>query len=123
MDLRLSSHLAELPECVISGNTLNQIGFSADALFHIAQFANGLMLSLIEPETEPDLATLIHNAENHPYQGIDWVRENGELYLAGDWLTESGLLDHPVTLETAYGLIVLRADPNPQIAIPAGANQ
>ncbi|CDG19381.1 SymE family type I addiction module toxin [Xenorhabdus doucetiae] len=84
MDLHFSSHFAELPECVISGNTLNQIGFSADALFH--------------------------NTENHPYQGIDWVRENGELYLAADWLTESGLLDHPVTLETAYGLIVLRAE-------------
>ncbi|MDC9594721.1 SymE family type I addiction module toxin [Xenorhabdus sp. IM139775] len=110
MDLHLSSHLAELPECVISGDTLNQIGFSADALFHITQFANGLILSLIEPETDPDLATLIHHTENHPYQGIDWVRKNGELYLAGDWLTESGLLDHPVTLETAYGLIVLRAE-------------
>ncbi|CDG19407.1 SymE family type I addiction module toxin [Xenorhabdus doucetiae] len=110
MDLHFSSHFAELPECVISGNMLNQIGFSADALFHITQFSNGLMLSLIEPETEPDLATLFHHTENHPYQGIDWVRENGELYLAGDWLTESGLLDHPVTLETAYGLIVLRAE-------------
>ncbi|QDW35405.1 hypothetical protein FFE93_003495 [Yersinia sp. KBS0713] len=25
--------------------------------------------------------------------GADWVRENGELVIAGDWLTESGITD------------------------------
>ncbi|OTA19514.1 hypothetical protein Xbed_02371 [Xenorhabdus beddingii] len=110
MNLHLSSHPDELPECIISGNTLNQIGFTADALFHIEQFANGLILSLIKPEAEPDIATLIQETELDPHQGVDWVRENGELYLAGDWLAESGLLDHPITVETAYGTIVLRAE-------------
>ncbi|MDC9598896.1 SymE family type I addiction module toxin [Xenorhabdus anantnagensis] len=110
MSLHLSSHLAELPEFVISGDTLQEIGFMADALFHIAQFSNGLILSLIEPETGPDLATLFHEIECDPHQGIDGVRDNGELYLVGDWLTESGLLDHPVTIETAYGTIVIKAE-------------
>ncbi|MDC9598093.1 SymE family type I addiction module toxin [Xenorhabdus anantnagensis] len=41
---------------------------------------------------------------------MDGVRDNGELYLAGDWLTESGLLDHPVTIETAYATIVIKAE-------------
>ena len=110
MDLHLSSPLAELPACVISGDTLQKIGFTADALFHITQFANGLILSLIEPKTEPDLAALFHKTELDPYQGIDWVRDNGELYLAGDWLTESGLLDHPVIVDIVYGRIVIRAE-------------
>ncbi|MGJ0626411.1 SymE family type I addiction module toxin [Xenorhabdus bovienii] len=110
MSLQLSLQMAELPECVITGNALRQIGFTTDALFRIAQFANDLILSLIEPETEPDLAALLHETEFEPHQGIDWVRDNGELYLAGDWLTESGLLDHPVTVETAYGTIVIRAE-------------
>ncbi|KLU14472.1 MULTISPECIES: SymE family type I addiction module toxin [Xenorhabdus] len=110
MDLHLSSPLAELPECVISGDPLQEIGFTTDALFHITQFANGLILSLIESETESDLAALFHETELDPHQGIDWVRDNGELYLAGDWLAESGLLDHPVTVDTAYGRIVVRTE-------------
>ncbi|PHM73073.1 SymE family type I addiction module toxin [Xenorhabdus kozodoii] len=110
MDLYLSSPLAELPACVISGDALQNIGFTAEALFHITQFANGLILSLIEPETEPDLAALFHQTELDPHQGIDWVRDNGKLYLAGDWLAESSLLDHPVSIETAHGLIVIRAE-------------
>ncbi|MDC9623797.1 SymE family type I addiction module toxin [Xenorhabdus sp. XENO-7] len=110
MSLQLSLQMAELPACVITGSALGQIGFTTDALFRIAQFANGLILSLIEPETEPDLAALIQETDLNPNLGIDWVRKNGKLYLAGDWLAESGLLNHPVTVETAYGTIVLRAE-------------
>ncbi|WP_275368609.1 SymE family type I addiction module toxin [Xenorhabdus bovienii] len=75
-------------------------------VFHIQQYDNGLMLTLAEPDQVP----LPQVAENDPYQGIDWVRDNGELYLAGDWLTETGLLDKPVQVAFGYGKIMLMTE-------------
>ncbi|MCG3463680.1 SymE family type I addiction module toxin [Xenorhabdus bovienii] len=82
------------------------MGFTPNTLFHIQQYNNGLMLTL----AEPDAITVFHAAENDPYQGIDWVRDNGELYLAGDWLTETGLLDNPVQVVFGYGKIMLMTE-------------
>ncbi|MDC9822087.1 SymE family type I addiction module toxin [Pectobacterium polonicum] len=37
------------------------------------------------------------------------IRDNGELTLAGDWLTQSGLLGSPLEIEGPPGKIVIRA--------------
>ncbi|AYA39175.1 SymE family type I addiction module toxin [Xenorhabdus bovienii] len=103
MKLHFSTDNAALPECVLSGEDMQQMGFTPNTLFHIQQYNNGLMLTLVEPDQIP----LPQTAENDPYQGIDWVRDNGELYLAGDWLTETGLLDKPVQIAFGYGKIML----------------
>ncbi|REF27259.1 type I toxin-antitoxin system toxin SymE [Xenorhabdus cabanillasii] len=106
MKLHFSTDNAALPECVLSGEDMQQMGFTPKTLFHIQQYDNGLMLTL----TEPDQVPLPQMAENDPYQGIDWVRDNGELYLAGDWLTETGLLDKPVQIAFGYGKIMLMTE-------------
>ncbi|MDE1495139.1 SymE family type I addiction module toxin [Xenorhabdus bovienii] len=106
MKLHFSTDNAELPECVLSGDDMQQMGFMPNTLFHIQQYNNGLMLTLAEPDVIP----LSHTAEDDPYQGIDWVRDNGELYLAGDWLTETGLLDNPVQVAFGYGKIMLMTE-------------
>ncbi|MDE9483758.1 SymE family type I addiction module toxin [Xenorhabdus bovienii] len=106
MKLHFSTDNAELPECVLSGDDMQQMGFIPNTLFHIQQYNNGLMLTLAEPDVIP----LSHTTENDPYQGIDWVRDNGELYLAGDWLTETGLLDNPVQVAFGYGKIMLMTE-------------
>ncbi|WP_416777446.1 hypothetical protein ACNFJN_04280 [Xenorhabdus budapestensis] len=108
MELKFSTEHAEKPECVLRGDDMQQMGFTPNTLFHIQQYHNGLMLTLAEPGDDP--ATLFHAVENDPKQGIDWVRDNGELYLAGDWLTETGLLDKPVQVAFGYGKIMLMTE-------------
>ncbi|BFI65956.1 hypothetical protein okayama3_15410 [Yersinia pseudotuberculosis] len=41
--------------------------------------------------------------------GADWVRQNGELIIGGDWLTESGITDaEQLEMTAAPGVIRLR---------------
>ncbi|MCW6569456.1 hypothetical protein NFB65_14575 [Yersinia ruckeri] len=41
--------------------------------------------------------------------GADWVRENSELVIGGDWLTESGITDaEQLEVNAAPGVIRLR---------------
>ncbi|MEI7376480.1 SymE family type I addiction module toxin [Dickeya chrysanthemi] len=46
----------------------------------------------------------------------DWMGDNGELTLAGDWLTQSGLLTPPFSIEALPGRIILRAEPDVMLA-------
>ncbi|CDL83145.1 SymE family type I addiction module toxin [Xenorhabdus szentirmaii] len=106
MKLHFSTDNAALPECVLSGEDIQQMGFTPNTLFYIRQYNNGLILTLAEPES----ITQFHAAENDQYQGIDWVRDNGELYLAGDWLTETGLLGNTVQVACGNGKIMLMTE-------------
>ncbi|KLU14069.1 MULTISPECIES: SymE family type I addiction module toxin [Xenorhabdus] len=105
MEINFSTVNAERPECVLKGEDMQQMGFTANAVFHITQYNNGLILTLAEPGDDP--VALFHAVEDNPKQGIDWVRDNGELYLAGNWLTETGLLNNPVQIALGYGKIML----------------
>ncbi|HEI6967674.1 TPA: hypothetical protein SK282_004367 [Yersinia enterocolitica] len=41
--------------------------------------------------------------------GADWVRENGEVIIGGDWLTESGITDaEQLEVTAAHGVIRLQ---------------
>ncbi|OMQ20230.1 hypothetical protein [Serratia oryzae] len=41
--------------------------------------------------------------------GADWVRDNGELIIGGDWLTESGITDaEQLELIIAHGMLRLQ---------------
>ncbi|WP_186369765.1 SymE family type I addiction module toxin [Yersinia aldovae] len=33
-----------------------------------------------------------------PHIGADWRQDNGELYLAGEWLTQSGQTGQPIKI-------------------------
>ncbi|HGM5488819.1 SymE family type I addiction module toxin [Serratia fonticola] len=39
---------------------------------------------------------------------MDWVRDNGELYLAGDWLTQCGLTGQPLAISVIPGKVMIR---------------
>ncbi|WP_310795448.1 SymE family type I addiction module toxin [Serratia fonticola] len=39
---------------------------------------------------------------------MDWIRDNGELYLAGDWLTQCGLTGQPLTINVMPGKVMIR---------------
>nr|WP_071994560.1 SymE family type I addiction module toxin [Chania multitudinisentens] len=44
----------------------------------------------------------------HPHIGADWVRDNGELYLAGDWLTQYCLTRQPLAINVMSGKVVIQ---------------
>ncbi|WP_419236550.1 SymE family type I addiction module toxin [Serratia fonticola] len=43
-----------------------------------------------------------------PHIGVDWIRDNGELYLAGDWLTQCGLTGQPLVISVIPGQLVIQ---------------
>ncbi|MCB5298767.1 hypothetical protein LH410_12910 [Yersinia intermedia] len=48
-------------------------------------------------------------SQDRPDLGADWVRENGEVIIGGDWLTESGITDaEQLEVTAAPGVIRLR---------------
>lgn len=48
-------------------------------------------------------------SQHRPDLGADWVRENGELVIGGDWLTESGITEaEQLEITAAPGVIRLR---------------
>ncbi|WP_323637302.1 SymE family type I addiction module toxin [Pectobacterium polaris] len=46
----------------------------------------------------------------HETEGADWVGDDSELTLAGDWLTLGGLLGQPLIIEVLPGRIIIRAE-------------
>lgn len=47
-------------------------------------------------------------SQHRPDLGADWVRQNGELVIGGDWLTEAGITDaEQLDVTAAPGVIRL----------------
>ncbi|MGL5423744.1 MAG: SymE family type I addiction module toxin [Serratia fonticola] len=44
----------------------------------------------------------------HPHIGVDWIRDSGELYLAGDWLTLCGLTGQPLAISVMPGKVMIQ---------------
>ncbi|WP_318841717.1 SymE family type I addiction module toxin [Brenneria izbisi] len=45
--------------------------------------------------------------DGHDSEGADWIRDNGELTLAGDWLTRCGLLGQSLNIELLPGKMII----------------
>ncbi|WP_249655491.1 SymE family type I addiction module toxin [Pantoea agglomerans] len=103
-----------MPELTLTGHELAQAGFTANTLFRINLYRNGLMLTLLNEDT--DIAALMAELDGNEAEGADWVSDNGELTLAGDWLTLSGLLGQPLIVEVLPGKITLQAEVGAMLA-------
>ncbi|KHN62585.1 hypothetical protein OI70_01660 [Dickeya fangzhongdai] len=114
IDIDIAWRLGELPELTLTGDALTQAGFTAGALFRISLYRNGLMLTRLDDDT--DIAALVAELDGSDTDGADWVGDNGELTLAGDWLTQSGLLTPPFSIEALPGRIIIRAEPGAMLA-------
>ncbi|WP_261458919.1 type I toxin-antitoxin system SymE family toxin [Serratia fonticola] len=44
----------------------------------------------------------------YPNIGVDWIRDNGGLYLAGDCLTQCGLTWQPLAISVMPGKVVIQ---------------
>nr|WP_145521873.1 SymE family type I addiction module toxin [Yersinia aldovae] len=47
-----------------------------------------------------------------PHIGTDWRQDNGELYLAGEWLTQSGRAGQPLAISVMHGQVVIQVQQN-----------
>ncbi|MBE0150063.1 type I toxin-antitoxin system SymE family toxin [Serratia fonticola] len=43
-----------------------------------------------------------------PIIGADWIRDNDELYLARDWLTQCGLTGQPLAISVMPGQVIIQ---------------
>ncbi|WP_447874474.1 SymE family type I addiction module toxin [Serratia fonticola] len=95
-----------IPELIIDSEDIIKVGFVADAVFKIEPYQDGLVITLISDEREIERLLLEENA--HPHIGVDWIRDNGELYLAGDWLAECGLTGQLLAISVMPGKVVIQ---------------
>ncbi|MFP1815579.1 hypothetical protein ACLEC2_07190 [Lonsdalea quercina] len=102
------------PALTLTGDELAQAGFTAGTLFRIRLYRNGMVLTRLDEDT--DIAALLAELDGHDSEGADWIRDNGELYLAGDWLTRCGLLDQSLNIEPLPGKMVIRAEQGVMLA-------
>ncbi|UCZ75998.1 type I toxin-antitoxin system SymE family toxin [Dickeya zeae] len=105
IDIDMAWQQGNLPELTLSGTALAQAGFTSGALFRISLYRNGLMLTRLDDDT--DIAALVAELDGSETEGADWVGDSGELLLAGDWLTRSGLLTPPFSIEALPGRIMI----------------
>ncbi|WP_233986000.1 MULTISPECIES: SymE family type I addiction module toxin [Pectobacterium] len=108
MSIRTAFQHGDLPELTLTGDELAQAGFTANTLFRINLYRNGLILTRLDEDT--DIAALMAELDGNEAEGADWVGDDGTLTLAGDWLTQSGLLGQPLSIDVLPGRITIRAE-------------
>lgn len=103
-----------IPELIIDSRDINKAGFIPGAVFKIEPYRDGLVITLVSNEGE--IERLLLEVDTHPNIGADWVRDSGELYLAGDWLTKCGLAGQPLAISVMPGHVVLQVRKNNMLA-------
>ncbi|AHG19540.1 hypothetical protein Z042_07905 [Chania multitudinisentens RB-25] len=95
-----------IPDLNINNEDIIQAGFTPGAVFKIEQYWDGLIITLAAYEMEAK--RLLLEVDTHPHIGADWIRDNGELYLAGDWLTQSYLTGQPLAISVIPGKVIVQ---------------
>ncbi|WP_447881258.1 SymE family type I addiction module toxin [Serratia fonticola] len=95
-----------IPELIIDGRDIIKAGSVAGAVFKIEPYQDELVITLVSDEVE--IERLLLEVDAHTDIGVDWVRDNGELYLAGDWLTPCGLTGQPLVISVIPGQLVIQ---------------
>ncbi|WP_230676631.1 SymE family type I addiction module toxin [Yersinia pseudotuberculosis] len=47
---------------------------------------------------------------------MDWIQDNGELSLSGEWLTQTGLTGQPLDISVIPGQVVIRVQQGNMLA-------
>jgi len=95
-----------IPELFIDGEDIIKAGFTPRTVFKIEPYRDGLVITLVSDEGE--IERLLFEVDAAPNIGVDWIRDNGELYLAGDWLMQCGLTGQPLAISVMPGKMVIR---------------
>ncbi|CDG48295.1 hypothetical protein [Serratia symbiotica] len=95
------------PELTITGCMLAELGFGIGEPLQLTLRPDGLWITIVT-----DAATwkaLCEASQHRPDLGADWVRENGQLIIGGDWLTGFGITDAgQLDVTAAPGVIRVR---------------
>ncbi|CAI2154309.1 HSP20-like domain of uncharacterised function (DUF1813) [Serratia fonticola] len=96
-----------IPELTIDGGMLAGLGFTPSTPLQLTLRADGLWITLV---TDAATWEAVCEASQHRQDlGADWVRENGQLIIGGDWLTESGITEaEQLEITAAPGVIRLQ---------------
>lgn len=73
------------PKLTITGAQLAALGFTTDTPIRLVLRDNKISVTTVIDETE--WKVLYEASQQRQDLGADWVRENGELIIGGDWLT------------------------------------
>lgn len=73
------------PKLTITGAQLAALGFTTDTPIRLVLRDNKISVTTVIDEAE--WKVLCEASQQSQDLGADWVRENGELIIGGDWLT------------------------------------
>ncbi|HIH8968386.1 hypothetical protein [Serratia marcescens] len=80
-----------IPELTITGVVLAELGFGIGTPFQLTLRPDGLWVTTVTDDATWN--ALCEASQQRQDLGADSVRQNGELIIAGDWITESGITD------------------------------
>jgi len=78
-----------VPELTITGGQLAALGFTIDTPIRLMLRDNALTVTTVTDEAE--WKELCESSQQWQNLGADWVRDNGEVIIGGDWLTGFGI--------------------------------
>ncbi|MHA7844768.1 SymE family type I addiction module toxin [Serratia sp. D1N4] len=78
-----------IPELTLTGGALVKLGFTTGTRLQLTLQHHRLWITVVTDEATWE--ALCEASQDRQDLGADWVRENGELIIGGDWLTESGI--------------------------------
>ncbi|MFN3071969.1 hypothetical protein ACKWMY_28235 [Serratia sp. J2] len=100
-----------IPELAIDGGTLAGLGFTPGPPLQLTLRPDGLWITPVTDAATRN--TLCEASQQRQDLGADWVRQNGELIIGGDWLTASGITDaEQLEITAAPGVIRLQRREN-----------
>lgn len=98
-----------LPELILSGPELHLSGFNAGDLFQVNLYNNGIIIHHLPEST--DLEKRFAEIEQDFYKkSADYVLDNGDIYLAGDYLETTGLNRQRLKIKVTKNVIVIRRE-------------
>ena len=96
-----------IPALTINGGMLAGLGFTIGTPLQLTLRPDGLWITPVTDEAVWE--QLCEASQHRPDLGADWVRENGQLIIGGDWLTESGITEaEQLEITAAPGVIRLQ---------------
>ncbi|AJJ22318.1 hypothetical protein [Yersinia enterocolitica] len=78
-----------IPELTIESVALAKLGFTAATPLQLTLQHHQFWITVVTDEATWE--ALCEASQDRHDLGVDWVRENGQLIIGGDWITESGI--------------------------------
>jgi len=96
-----------IPELTFTGNTLARNGFTPGTRFALQHKHPVLYVTVVNNNATWE--GLCEASQHNPTLGADWVQDNGQLVIGGDWLTDIDITQaEHVDVATAPGIIIIR---------------